>query len=144
MENIVNDSDKLCEFLKEMIIDTLKLEETSAEEIGDDAPLFKEGLGLDSIDALDAGTLVIISTSGNAFARLGPHARRALSACGSAVDPSQHPGAAHVMIGYKGAEPGSVPEQVGDRLVRVVVGQDPERMTMELVGFDLATRAVHN
>ena len=53
MENIVNDSDKLCEFLKEMIIDTLKLEETSAEEIDDDAPLFKEGLGLDSIDALE-------------------------------------------------------------------------------------------
>jgi len=36
-----------------MIIDTLKLEEVSAEEINDDAPLFKAGLGLDSIDALE-------------------------------------------------------------------------------------------
>ena len=36
-----------------MIIDTLKLEEISVEEIDDDAPLFKEGLGLDSIDALE-------------------------------------------------------------------------------------------
>lgn len=36
-----------------MIIDTLKLEEVSAEDIDDDAPLFKEGLGLDSIDALE-------------------------------------------------------------------------------------------
>jgi len=36
-----------------MIIDTLKLEEISAEDIDDDAPLFKEGLGLDSIDALE-------------------------------------------------------------------------------------------
>jgi len=36
-----------------MIIETLKLEEISAEEIDDDAPLFKEGLGLDSIDALE-------------------------------------------------------------------------------------------
>ncbi len=53
MKDIVNDSDRLCEFLKEMIIDTLKLEEISAEEIDDDAPLFKEGLGLDSIDALE-------------------------------------------------------------------------------------------
>lgn len=53
MEDIVNDSDKLCSYLKEMIIDTLKLEEVSAEEIDDDAPLFKEGLGLDSIDALE-------------------------------------------------------------------------------------------
>jgi acyl carrier protein len=53
LEDIVNDSDKLCSYLKEMIIDTLKLEEVSAEEIDDDAPLFKEGLGLDSIDALE-------------------------------------------------------------------------------------------
>jgi acyl carrier protein len=53
LEDIVNDSDKLCSFLKEMIIDTLKLEKVSAEEIDDDAPLFKEGLGLDSIDALE-------------------------------------------------------------------------------------------
>jgi acyl carrier protein len=36
-----------------MIIDSLKLEEISADEIDDDAPLFKEGLGLDSIDALE-------------------------------------------------------------------------------------------
>ncbi|MFC1875673.1 phosphopantetheine-binding protein [Thermodesulfobacteriota bacterium] len=53
MENIVNDQAKLIEFLKEMIIDTLKLEDVSAEAIDDDAPLFKEGLGLDSIDALE-------------------------------------------------------------------------------------------
>jgi acyl carrier protein len=53
LEDIVNDSAKLCDFLKEMIIDTLKLEEVSAEDIDDDAPLFKEGLGLDSIDALE-------------------------------------------------------------------------------------------
>jgi hypothetical protein len=48
------------------------------------------------------------------------------------------------MIGYKGAEPGSVPEQVGGRLVRVVVGQDPERLTMELVDFDMVTGAARN
>ena len=53
MEEIVNDSDKLCGFLKKMIIDALKLEEISVDEIDDDAPLFKEGLGLDSIDALE-------------------------------------------------------------------------------------------
>lgn len=53
MEDIVNDSEKLCKFIKEMIIDTLKLEEITADDIADDAPLFKEGLGLDSIDALE-------------------------------------------------------------------------------------------
>ena len=53
MEAIIHDSAKLRRFLKEMIIEALKLEEISAEEIDDDAPLFKDGLGLDSIDALE-------------------------------------------------------------------------------------------
>lgn len=39
--------------LKQLIIDTLKLEEITAEEIEDEAPLFRDGLGLDSIDALE-------------------------------------------------------------------------------------------
>jgi acyl carrier protein len=38
--------------LKTLIITRLKLEKTAAE-IDDDAPLFGEGLGLDSIDALE-------------------------------------------------------------------------------------------
>ena len=53
MEEIVNNSEELYKYLKKMIIDTLRLEEITAEEIKDDAPLFKEGLGLDSIDALE-------------------------------------------------------------------------------------------
>jgi acyl carrier protein len=36
-----------------MIIDTLNLEHVTVEEIDNDAPLFREGLGLDSIDALE-------------------------------------------------------------------------------------------
>ncbi len=39
--------------LKEQIIDALNLEEVKPEEIDNDAPLFGEGLGLDSIDALE-------------------------------------------------------------------------------------------
>jgi acyl carrier protein len=39
--------------LKNLIIQTLKLEEITPEEIEDDGPLFGEGLGLDSIDALE-------------------------------------------------------------------------------------------
>jgi len=53
LEEIVNNSEELRKYLKKMIIDTLRLEEITAEEIKDDAPLFKEGLGLDSIDALE-------------------------------------------------------------------------------------------
>ena len=39
--------------LKEQIIETLNLEEMTPEDIENDAPLFGEGLGLDSIDALE-------------------------------------------------------------------------------------------
>jgi len=41
--------------MKEFIIATLDLEELTPEEIGDEQPLFAEGLGLDSIDALELG-----------------------------------------------------------------------------------------
>ena len=39
--------------LKKLIIERLKLEEVLPEDIGTDDPLFGEGLGLDSIDALE-------------------------------------------------------------------------------------------
>ena len=39
--------------LKEQIIKALNLEEMTPEDIETDAPLFGEGLGLDSIDALE-------------------------------------------------------------------------------------------
>ena len=37
----------------ELIIDTLNLEEVGVDDIDPEAPLFREGLGLDSIDALE-------------------------------------------------------------------------------------------
>ena len=39
--------------LKELIIEALHLADLTPEDIEDDAPLFREGLGLDSIDALE-------------------------------------------------------------------------------------------
>jgi acyl carrier protein len=39
--------------LKNEIINVLNLEGITPEDIADDAPLFGEGLGLDSIDALE-------------------------------------------------------------------------------------------
>ena len=39
--------------LKRLIIDTLKLEDITPENIEDDGALFGTGLGLDSIDALE-------------------------------------------------------------------------------------------
>lgn len=45
--------EKLIFELKEKIIDALNLEEMTPDEIDADEPLFGEGLGLDSIDALE-------------------------------------------------------------------------------------------
>lgn len=39
--------------LKELIVKAANLDDVKAEEIADDLPLFVEGLGLDSIDALE-------------------------------------------------------------------------------------------
>lgn len=42
--------------IKQLIVDALNLEDLPPQEIDADAPLFgKEGLGLDSIDALELG-----------------------------------------------------------------------------------------
>ena len=45
----------LADELKQMIIDVLALEDISVADIDTDAPLFGDGLGLDSIDALELG-----------------------------------------------------------------------------------------
>jgi acyl carrier protein len=45
-------SEELIPKVKQMIIDSLRIEGMSSDEIETDAPLFGEGLGLDSIDAL--------------------------------------------------------------------------------------------
>jgi acyl carrier protein len=41
--------------IKKLIIDALDLEDIAPEDIVTDEPLFDEGLGLDSIDALELG-----------------------------------------------------------------------------------------
>jgi acyl carrier protein len=41
--------------VKELIIDVLELEDIVPADIDPEAPLFVEGLGLDSIDALEIG-----------------------------------------------------------------------------------------
>ncbi|MCX9157662.1 phosphopantetheine-binding protein [Niveibacterium sp. 24ML] len=47
--------DELYKEIKQMIIDCLDLEDISVDDIDTHAPLFGEGLGLDSIDALELG-----------------------------------------------------------------------------------------
>jgi len=51
---------ELKETLKAQIIEQLNLEDLTVADIADDAPLFGEGLGLDSIDALEL--IVLLDT----------------------------------------------------------------------------------
>ncbi|CAE6948500.1 MULTISPECIES: phosphopantetheine-binding protein [Pseudomonas] len=44
--------------IKNLIIDSLGLEDMSAEDIATDQPLFGDGLGLDSVDALELGLAI--------------------------------------------------------------------------------------
>ena len=44
--------------IKELIVSSLELEDVAPEDIETEAPLFGEGLGLDSIDALELGMAV--------------------------------------------------------------------------------------
>jgi len=44
--------------VKQLIIDALFLEDMTPQDIEDEAPLFGEGLGLDSIDALELGLAI--------------------------------------------------------------------------------------
>ena len=44
--------------IKQLIIDALGLEDISVSDIGDDQTLFGDGLGLDSVDALELGLAI--------------------------------------------------------------------------------------
>ena len=44
--------------IKELIIEALNLEDITADDIDTESPLFIDGLGLDSIDALELGMAI--------------------------------------------------------------------------------------
>ena len=50
--------DNLEQALKQQIVEALNLDDVNPDEIETDAPLFGEGLGLDSIDALELVVMV--------------------------------------------------------------------------------------
>ncbi|MCX8683436.1 acyl carrier protein [Gilliamella sp. B2889] len=50
--------EKLYHDIKSLIIEVLNLEDITSEDIDTQAPLFGDGLGLDSIDALELGLAI--------------------------------------------------------------------------------------
>jgi acyl carrier protein len=67
------DKASLIEQLKVQIIDVLSLEDVKPETIAPEAPLFVEGLGLDSIDALE---LILLLQKNYGIKIEDPKARR--------------------------------------------------------------------
>ena len=53
-----NSLNALKQQLKTVIVEDLSLEDVTPEEIDDDSPLFGEGLGLDSLDAVELVVLL--------------------------------------------------------------------------------------
>lgn len=51
-------NDEIKKELKELIISELALEDVSVEDIKNNEPIFNDGLGLDSIDALELGVAI--------------------------------------------------------------------------------------
>ncbi|MBN2224242.1 MAG: acyl carrier protein [Deltaproteobacteria bacterium] len=49
----MEDKKALAERLKKLIVESLGIEDVTPDDIKDDDPLFGDGLGLDSIDALE-------------------------------------------------------------------------------------------
>jgi len=69
---------ELNEKLKEVIIKALELEDITPADIDDAAPLFGEGLGLDSIDALEL-VVAIKEEFGISFAQNSDETRKAFA-----------------------------------------------------------------
>lgn len=51
-------AEKLENELKDLIVSVLELEDVAPQDIASEEPLFVEGLGLDSIDALELGMAI--------------------------------------------------------------------------------------
>jgi len=52
------ETEQLISDLKRQIVDTLEMEDLSPADIGTDEPLFRDGLGLDSIDAVELVVMI--------------------------------------------------------------------------------------
>ena len=71
--------------IKALIIRSLNLEDVQPEDIETDAPLFGEGLGLDSIDALELG-LALKKAYGITLTAESEEARRVFTSVATLAD----------------------------------------------------------
>ena len=79
------DRDTAAARIKEIIVSSLDLEDVAPADIETDAPLFGEGLGLDSIDALELG-MAVKKEFGVAFSKDPAENKRVFHSVGSLAD----------------------------------------------------------
>ena len=77
--------DELKQEIKEVIINSLQLEDIKPENIVDAEPLFGEGLGLDSIDALELG-VALKKKFGIKFATEGEDTKKVFASVNSLAE----------------------------------------------------------
>jgi acyl carrier protein len=78
MNDLTSEASPSLAEIERLIIETLHLDEVGIEQIDPDAALFREGLGLDSIDALEL-SLAISRTFGVAISADDPNIREIFS-----------------------------------------------------------------
>jgi acyl carrier protein len=83
--------------IKELIISSLSLEDIAPNDIDSAAPLFVEGLGLDSIDALELG--------------LALQKRYGISFAADSEDAKRHFASVNALVAYISAHAGATAQQ---------------------------------
>ena len=87
------------------------------------------------IEDLPIGTIIVASVKDEAAGQLTAEAVQALRAVGGKEDLRGRLWVSHLLIGAKGAAPGTAIEDVGARLLTATLGEAPERLGIELRDF---------
>jgi hypothetical protein len=84
----------------------------------------------DFLAQIPAGHIVAIASQGEVAANLGDRTVEGLRSLGAQIDLRQTGQGAHVIIGVKGASPGSALEQAGDNAAFIAVGRSQDERTL--------------
>lgn len=84
----------------------------------------------DYVAALQAGTIVAVASQENVAGSLGDGTVAALRSLGGRIDIRQSPNTSHVLIGVKGAAPGTALEQAGEERAFIYVGHAADERTL--------------
>lgn len=90
-----------------------------------------------AIRRVPPGTVVVAAVKDEASGALTEEAVAALRSLGGSYDIRGRYRVSHLLIGVKGAAPGTAMEEVGARLLTMTLGEPPERLGIELKAFTL-------